>query len=262
MADILEQLAAHARKRVQEAKTKTSLKVMRETAYAMDCSTGFPFYKALAEDGIAFIAECKKASPSKGLIAPDFPYLEIAREYEEAGAAAISVLTEPEWFLGSLEYLRQIAAAVSIPVLRKDFTVDEYMIYEAKAAGAAAVLLICSLLEEQTLSRYLAITHELGMSALVEAHDEEEVHMAVRCGAKIIGVNNRNLRDFTVDLNNSIRLRALVPDDILFVAESGIRSREDIEVLEKGNISGVLIGETLMRAENKKAMLDELKGKR
>ena len=147
-------------------------------------------------------------------------------------------------------------------MLRKDFTVDEYMIYEAKAAGAAAVLLICSLLEEQTLSRYLAITHELGMSVLVEAHDEEEVHMAVRCGAKIIGVNNRNLRDFTVDLNNSIRLRALVPDDILFVAESGIRSREDIEVLEKGNISGVLIGETLMRAENKKAMLDELKGKR
>ena len=262
MADILEQLAAHARKRVQEAKTKTSLKVMRETAYAMDCSTGFSFYKALAEDGIAFIDESKKASPSKGLIAPDFPYLEIAREYEEAGAAAISVLTEPEWFLGSLEYLRQIAAAVSIPVLRKDFTVDEYMIYEAKAAGAAAVLLICSLLEEQTLSRYLAITHELGMSALVEAHDEEEVHMAVRCGAKIIGVNNRNLRDFTVDLNNSIRLRALVPDNILFVAESGIRSREDIEVLEKGNISGVLIGETLMRAENKKAMLDELKGKR
>lgn len=262
MADILEQLAAYARVRVKEAKEKIPPDEMRQTAYAMDRSTGFPFLRALEQEGISFIAECKKASPSKGLIDPDFPYLKIARDYEEAGAAAISVLTEPKWFLGSLEYLREIAAAVSLPLLRKDFIIDEYMIYEAKAAGAAAVLLICSLLSEQTLRCCLAIAHELGMSALVEAHDEQEVRTALRCGAKIIGVNNRNLRDFTVDLNNSVRLKALVPEDILFVAESGIRSRRDIEVLEKGRISGVLIGETLMRAENKKAMLDELKGKR
>ncbi|MBQ9822882.1 MAG: indole-3-glycerol phosphate synthase TrpC [Solobacterium sp.] len=262
MADILEQLAAHARRRVTLAKEKISHEQMKQAAYAMNRDTGFPFYEALAEEGMSFIAECKKASPSKGVIAKDFPYLEIARAYEEAGASCISVLTEPKWFQGSLEYLKEIAADVNIPVLRKDFIVDEYMIYEAKTAGASAVLLICSILTEEQLCDYLQITHELGMSALVEAHDEEEVAKAVNSGAKIIGVNNRNLHDFTVDLNNSIRLRSLVPPDILFVAESGIRTRSDIEILEKGNISGVLIGETLMKAQNKKEMLEELKGKK
>lgn len=262
MADILEQLADYAKQRVEDAKKIKPEDIIRKEAYSMNADTGFPFLKALRKEGLSLIAECKKASPSKGLIDPEFRYLDIAKEYEKAGADAISVLTEPKWFLGSLEYLREIAANVHIPVLRKDFIVDEYMIYEAKTSGASAVLLICSLLNEETLSRYLSIAHELGMSALVEAHDENEVRMAVNSGASIIGVNNRNLRDFTVDLNNSIRLRDLAGENIVFVAESGIRSREDTKKLEEGNIHAVLIGETLMRAENKTEMIAELKGKR
>lgn len=262
MSDILTQLCSHARQRVQAAKAAVPFEEMRQAALSKNCNTGFPFRQALKKEGMSFIAECKKASPSKGLIAEDFPYVEIARDYEAAGAAAISVLTEPKWFLGSLKYLKEISENVKIPVLRKDFTVDEYMIYEAKVNGAAAVLLIVSVLDDDRLCRYLRTAHELGMDALVEAHDEQEIERAVKAGAVIIGVNNRNLRDFTVDLNNSVRLRSRVPGNILFVAESGIRTRKDIEVLEQGKISGVLIGETLMRSENKKEMLDELKGKR
>lgn len=260
MSDILTQLCAHAIERVEAAKAAVPLSAMREAALLQNCNTGFPFRQALRKEGMSFICECKKASPSKGLIAENFPYVEIARDYEAAGASAISVLTEPKWFLGSLEYLKEISENVAIPVLRKDFTVDEYMIYEAKANGASAVLLIVSVLDDSQLSEYLQITHELGMDALVEAHDEEEIERAVRAGAKIIGVNNRNLRDFTVDITNSTRLRSRVPENILFVAESGIRTRKDIEVLEQGKINGVLIGESLMRAENRKQMLEELKG--
>ena len=262
MSDILTQLCRHARDRAEAAKAAVPLEEMRRTALSMNCSTGFPFRQALGKEGMSFIAECKKASPSKGVIADDFPYVAIARDYEAAGAAAISVLTEPKWFLGSLKYLKEISENVKIPVLRKDFTVDEYMIYEAKVNGAAAVLLIVSVLDDEQLCRYLRIAHELGMDALIEAHDEQEIERAVKAGAVIIGVNNRNLRDFTVDINNSVRLRSRVPGNILFVAESGIRTRKDIEVLEQGKISGVLIGETLMRSVNKKEMLDELKGKR
>ena len=209
---------------------------------------------------MAFICECKKASPSKGLIAPDFPYLEIAKSYEAAGASAISVLTEPGWFLGSDQYLKEIAAAVKIPCLRKDFTVDEYMIYEAKCLGAAAVLLICALLDTETLRRYIRICDTLGLSALVEAHDEAETCSAVDAGARIIGVNNRNLKDFTVDFSNSIRLRSLIPEDVIFVAESGVRTRADVELLRAHKVNAALIGETLMRAPDKRAMLDELRG--
>lgn len=260
MSDILTQLCAHAKERVQAAKAAVPLQEMHQTALSQNCDTGFPFREALRKEGMSFICECKKASPSKGLIAEDFPYVEIARDYEAAGASAISVLTEPKWFLGSLEYLKEISENVTVPVLRKDFTVDEYMIYEAKANGASAVLLIVSVLDDTQLSEYLQITHELGMDALVEAHDEEEIDRAVQAGARIIGVNNRNLRDFTVDITNSTRLRSRVPENILFVAESGIRTRKDIEVLEQGKINGVLIGESLMRAENRKQMLEELKG--
>ena len=226
----------------------------------MNCNTGFPFEKALREGDISFICECKKASPSKGLIAEDFPYLAIARDYEAAGASCISVLTEPKWFLGSDNYLKEIAEAVSIPCIRKDFTVDEYMIYEAKLLGASAVLLICALLPEETIRNYIEICDKLGLSALVEAHDEKEIASAIRAGARIIGVNNRNLKDFTVDVHNSERLRKLVPESVLFVAESGIRTSADIDVLRHANVNAVLIGETLMRAPDKKAMLDALKG--
>ncbi len=260
MSDILSQLAEHAKERVYAAKQIIPLAEMKQRAADMKTETPHAFKAALKKEGMTFICECKKASPSKGLIAKDFPYLDIAKEYEEAGAGAISVLTEPKWFLGSLDYLRQISETVNIPVLRKDFTVDEYMIYEAKAAGASAVLLIVSILSEAQLKEYLQIVKQLGMDALVEAHDESEVHTAVNAGAEVIGVNNRNLRDFTVDLNNSIRLRNLVPEHILFVAESGIRTRSDIEELEKGKMNGVLIGEQLMRAADKKMMLRELKG--
>ncbi len=260
MSDILTRLADHARERVNRSLEKISREAMEEKARSLVDGRGFVFEKALAEGDISFICECKKASPSKGLIAPDFPYVEIAKEYEAAGASAISVLTEPKWFLGSPEYLREIAAAVSIPCLRKDFTVDEYMIYEAKTLGASAVLLICSILGENELRRYREIADSLELSALVEAHSEDEIAAALRAGARIIGVNNRNLRDFTVDVHNSERLRRLVPENVLFVAESGIKTAEDIDVLRRANVNAVLIGETLMRAPDKKAMLDGLRG--
>lgn len=208
---------------------------------------------------MSFICECKKASPSKGLIEPDFRYLEIAREYEAAGADCISVLTEPKWFLGSDEYLKEIAKTVSIPCIRKDFTVDEYQIYQAKTLGAAAVLLICSILSEEQLGEYIKICDSLGISALVEIHNEKEAGMAVRAGARIIGVNNRNLKDFTVDTANSKKLRELIPDDIIFVSESGVKSTDDIRAIREIGADAVLIGETLMRADDKKKKLDELR---
>lgn len=257
---ILEEIAARTVQRVAEEKAAVPLSEMKKRAEAMDANTGFPFRKALSGDEISFICEVKRASPSKGLIAPDFPYLDIARDYERAGASAISCLTEPFWFKGRDEYLAEISNAVKIPVLRKDFTVDEYMIYQAKTLGASAVLLICSILSKEQLSEYLGIAHSLGLSALVEAHDEDEVRTALSVGAGIIGVNNRDLRTFTVDINNSERLRKLVPPEVLFVSESGIKTAADIEALRSNGTNAVLIGETLMRSPDKKAALDELRG--
>ena len=257
---ILDELADYARVRTEEAKERISAEEMRRQAELLP-KGDFPFEQALKKEVISFICECKKASPSKGLIAPDFPYLEIAKAYETAGADAISVLTEPKWFLGSDQYLREIATEVSIPCLRKDFTVDPYMIYEAKVLGASAVLLICSILSEEQLKEYRESADTLGLSALVEAHDEEEIRMALRSGARIIGVNNRNLKDFSVDTENSRRLRELVPSDVLFVSESGVRTPEDVAKLREIGVDAVLIGETLMRAEDKKAKLAELRGK-
>ena len=256
---ILEQLAEHARKRVEQAKKNISLEKIKNHAYALP-KGDFAFEEALKKQELSFICECKKASPSKGLIAEKFPYLEIAREYEEAGADCISVLTEPKWFLGKEDYLKEIAGNVSIPCLRKDFTVDEYMIYEAKLLGASAVLLICSILSKKELAEYIKICDSLGLSALVEVHNEKEVEAAITAGARIIGVNNRNLKDFTVDTNNSKKLRRLVPEDILFVAESGVRTRKDIEALQEIGVDAVLIGEILMKARNKGAKLRKLRG--
>lgn len=256
---ILDRLADHARERVEEAKRRQSLTEIRQRASDMP-KGNFAFENALKKPDIAFICECKKASPSKGLIAPEFPYLSIAREYEAAGADAVSVLTEPKWFLGSDKYLKDIAEAVSIPCLRKDFTVDEYMIYEAKLLGASAVLLICSILSEEQIKEYIGICDGLGLSALVEAHDGEEVEIALRAGARMIGVNNRNLKDFSVDTENSRRLRQMIPPEVLFVSESGVGSAEDVNRLRGIGADAVLIGETLMRAADKKAKLRELKG--
>ena len=259
MADILEQIAEHNRALYLNRKLEVSLSEVKEMAYAAP-STSFAFEKKLAEEGISFICECKKASPSKGIIAEEFPYLEIAKAYEIAGASCISVLTEPKWFMGSLDYLEEITNGVSIPVLRKDFTVDEYMIYEARARKASAVLLICSILDSNTLGKYIRICDELELTALVEAHDRNECDMALGEGARVIGVNNRNLRDFTVDPANCLRLREYVGDKALFVAESGVKTREDIVVLEKERVDAVLIGESMMRAEDKTGFLNSLKG--
>lgn len=251
---ILDELADYARIRVASAKEKISSEQMKAIALALP-KGDFAFEKALKKDGIRFICECKKASPSKGLIAPEFPYLQIAKDYEAAGADCISVLTEPKWFLGSEKYLQEIAEEVSIPVIRKDFTVDEYMIYEAKVLGASAVLLICAILPEETVRQYIAICDELGLSALVEAHDEAEVTAAIRAGARIIGVNNRNLKDFTVNTDNSRNLRRQIPKDVIFVSESGVKDEKDIAALREIGADAVLIGEALMRAADKKEML-------
>ena len=253
---VLDRLANHARERVRAAKEQKPLVQIREEAFSLPAGN-FAFERALKQEGLSFICECKKASPSKGLIAPDFPYVQIAAAYENAGADAISVLTEPSEFLGSDQYLAEIAARVKIPCLRKDFTIDEYMLYEAKLLGASAVLLICSLLTEGQIKEYLAVCDKLGLSALVEAHDGREVQMALNAGARIIGVNNRNLKDFSVDMQNSASLRKLVPKDVAFVAESGIKDAIDVKAAAAMGASAVLVGEALMRAEDKNAKLTE-----
>lgn len=256
--NILDEIAGYALERTRISKGKIPVDEIRERAMLMPAND-FPFERALKKPDISFICECKKASPSKGIIAEEFPYLDIAAEYEEAGADAISVLTEPKWFLGDDRYLREISSAVNIPCLRKDFVVDEYMIYEAKLLGAEAALLIVSILSEQQIKKYIEICDRLGISALVEAHDEAEVRSALSCGARIIGVNNRNLKDFSVDTENSLRMRKLIPESVIFISESGVRSREDIVRLREGGAGAVLIGELLMRAGDKKAKLHELK---
>ena len=256
--NILEQLAVHAKQRVAEKMKNKSLEEIKKEACNMPRGD-FEFEKALRKNDIAFICECKKASPSKGVIAESFDYLQIAKDYEKAGADCISVLTEPKWFLGSDEYLKEIANTINIPCIRKDFTVDEYMIYEAKLLGAKAILLICAILNQSQIKHYIDICDELGISALVEAHDEAEIKMAVKAGARIIGVNNRNLKDFSVDTANSKRLRQMIPGDIIFVSESGISSNEDIKELRDAKVDAVLIGETLMKADDKTAKLKELR---
>ena len=243
---ILDELASFASYRVSEAKKKITTQEIRRIAEDMPKGF-FEFEKALAGPDISFICECKKASPFKGIIAQNFPYLDIAKEYEDAGADCISVLTEPKWFLGANSYLEEIAQNVSIPCIRKDFTVDEYMIFEAKALGAKAVLLICSILDESQIREYINICDDLGISALVEAHDEKEIEIALKASARIVGVNNRNLKDFNVDTANSKRLRNLVPKDVLFVSESGVKSPDDIRDIKAFGADAVLIGEALMR---------------
>lgn len=257
---ILEKIASNTRLRLRQEMKQVSYEEMKQKALSLPTDLSFPFEKMLEAPGIHYICEVKKASPSKGLIAPDFPYLDIAKDYEAAGAGGISCLTEPEYFLGKKEYLKEIAAKVHVPVLRKDFTVNAYQIYEAKILGADAVLLICALLDTRTVREYIEICDTLGLSALVEVHDETEMASAVAAGSRIIGVNNRNLKDFTVDITNSTRLRTLAPENTLFVAESGIRTARDIQILKDAGVNGVLIGETLMRSPDKKATLETLNG--
>lgn len=255
---ILKQLADFAHKRIERAEAICPLEKIKDQAFSLQ-KGDFSFEKALKKDSLSFICECKKASPSKGLIDPDFPYLQIAKEYEAAGADCISVLTEPKWFLGNDVCLKEISNAVSIPCLRKDFIVDEYMIYEAKVLGASAVLLICAILSEEQLKAYIDISDAIGLSSLIEVHDQHEIELALRVGARMIGVNNRNLKDFSVDTDNSLKLRNKIPKDILFVSESGVHQTNDIRKLRDIGADAVLIGELLMRSPDKKAKLAELR---
>ena len=257
---ILDKIIEATKIRVAEEKQVESPETVKAAAVALPTDTGFPFETALRQQDFNFICEVKKASPSKGIIAEHFPYLDIAKEYEVAGAAAISVLTEPDFFKGDKKYLQEIASTVKIPVLRKDFIIDEYQIYQAKVWGASAILLICACLDVPTLTKFRELADSLGLSSLVEAHDEHEVQMAIDCGARIIGVNNRNLKDFTVDVQNSVRLRNLVQDDVIFVSESGLETPEDIQVLRDNNIGVALMGETFMRSPNKVEKLAYLYG--
>ena len=257
---ILDKIIEATKIRVAQEKQVESPESVKAVALALPSDTGFPFEAALRQQDFNFICEVKKASPSKGIIAEHFPYLEIAKEYEVAGAAAISVLTEPDFFKGDKKYLQEIASTVKIPVLRKDFIIDEYQIYQAKVWGASAILLICACLDVPTLTKFRELADSLGLSSLVEAHDEHEVQMAIDCGARIIGVNNRNLKDFTVDVQNSVRLRNLVQDDVIFISESGLETPEDIQVLRDNNIGVALMGETFMRSPNKVEKLAYLYG--
>ena len=256
---MLDEIVEKTKQRVAMSKDAMPLDELKDAVSLIKISDEFPFKKALGEEDISIIAEVKRASPSKGLIAEDFDYLAIAKEYEVAGASAISVLTEPYFFKGADDYLTEIAQEVNIPVLRKDFVVDEYMIWEAKLLGASAVLLIVSILDTVQLKKYLDLAHDLGLSAIVEAHDGDEIMRAMTVGAEIIGVNNRNLKDFTVDIENSINLRRCVSGDVIFISESGIKTPQDITRLKENNVNAVLIGETLMKCDDKKAMISELK---
>ena len=266
---ILDEIAEKTHLRVAKAKTSAPLDLVRSKAFDLTTRQltngeavlpAFPFEKALAAPGLSFICEVKKASPSKGIIAENFPYLEIAREYEAAGASAISVLTEPEYFLGSDRYLQEIAAKTNIPVLRKDFVVDSYQIYEAKILGAQAVLLIAALLNDaKTLAAYVKTASELTLSALVEIHSEAEAEQALTAGAKIIGINNRDLKTFKVDTGVTARIKKAIPAGIITVAESGIQTADDVRKMKEIGVDAVLIGESLMRAADKKQFLAELK---
>ena len=262
--NILQKIAEHTKKRIEKQKKSLPQNTLIEIARlrcgsGISCPSTFPFEKALRCDELAFICEVKKESPSKGIISDTFPYLDIAKDYEAAGAAAISVLTEPYYFKGNNLYLQEISDAVSIPLLRKDFTVDSYMIYEAKVLGASAILLICAILDKDTLAEYINIAHSFGLSALVETHTEAEVDMALSAGARIIGVNNRNLKTFEVDITLSEQLRKAVPKEVVFVSESGIRCADDVKMLRQNSVDAVLVGETLMRSFDIRAALNELK---
>ncbi|OEC93935.1 MULTISPECIES: indole-3-glycerol phosphate synthase TrpC [Methanobrevibacter] len=253
------EIVEKTKERVEQAKKSIPLDEIKKEVSSMEMTDEFPFKKALMEDGISIIAEVKKASPSKGLIAENFDHVNIAKDYEQAGASAISVLTEPFFFMGSNEYLSEISENVSIPILRKDFVVDEYMIWEAKLLGASAILLIVSILDVVQLKKYLNLAHDLGLSVIVETHDADEIRMAMIVGAEIIGVNNRNLKDFTVNIENSINLRRCVSGDVIFVSESGIKTKDDVTKLKENDVDAVLIGETLMKSNDKRSMISELK---
>ncbi len=256
---ILDTIVAKQKIRIAKDKEIKSFDIMKKEAETFSSVNKISFKDSLKNKDFAFICEIKKASPSKGVIVENFPYLEIAKDYEQAGAAAISVLTEPNFFKGNDKYLTEVSNTVKIPVLRKDFIIDEYQIYQAKVIGASAVLLICAILDDKTLQKYMSIAKSLNLDCLVETHNKEEIKQALNSGAEIIGINNRDLKTFTVDINNSVRLRKYLGDNKILISESGIKSSADIKILKDTGFNGALIGESMMLSENKKQFLNELK---
>ncbi len=232
---------------------------LKNKAYSCD-KGNFPFYDAIKKDGISIIAEIKHASPSKGIITDDFDVRKISQEYKLAQVDCISVLTEPYFFMGDNSYVEIAKHEAKKPVLRKDFIIDEVQIYESKVIGADCILLISAILDMEKLKKFSYIAETIGLNCLVECHNEKEIELAIKSSAKIIGVNNRDLTTFDVDINNSLRLRKYVPSDILFVSESGIKTKKDMDKLKEIKTDGVLIGETFMRSNNKVNQIKLLKG--
>ncbi|WP_295722313.1 indole-3-glycerol phosphate synthase TrpC [uncultured Methanobrevibacter sp.] len=259
---ILDTIVKKTEARLRRLKENMPLEKLKEKVDSLDCNNDLKFEKSLKKEGMSYICEIKKASPSKGLIVKDeeFDPLKISKEYEDGGASAISILTEPYFFKGSNEYLSSVSQNTILPILRKDFIIDEYMIYEAKLLGADAVLLIASILDKEILKKFIKLSYSLGMSALVESHNQKELEKALDAKARIIGINNRDLKTFKVDFNNVIKLRKKVPSEIIFISESGVKTKEDIDLLKENNIDGVLIGELLMKSQDKKAMIKYLDG--
>ena len=257
---ILDDIIAKQKTRIENEKKEKDIETLKQEVLSLPSSKNFFFENSLKNKDFAFICEIKKASPSKGVIVEDFPYTDIAQEYEKAGASAISILTEPHFFKGNDKYLKDVADIVNIPVLRKDFIIDEYQIYQAKLIGADAVLLICAVLDESTLKKFINIATSLKLSCLVETHNEEEIKKALNCNAKIIGINNRDLKTFTVDINTSLKLRKFIPENKILISESGIKTAQDIKMLKDAGFNGALIGESMMLSKDKKQFLSELRG--
>lgn len=255
---ILDDIAVETKRRVERLKREGYYGKIHEEIQHFQPSTEDVFYKNLAKPGLSFICELKKASPSKGIISEDFPFEEIGKEYEAAGASAISCLTEPKWFKGDMAYLTRVAKEVNIPVLRKDFIIDACQIEEAALGGASAILLIAAILSDEEINHFLHLAHELGLGVLCEAHDEKEMERMLHAGARIVGVNNRDLRDFTIKLENTEKLAKIVPDDVLLISESGMMTPEIVKRMHKAGADGVLIGEMLMRADNRGALLRQM----
>ncbi|MDW7650799.1 MAG: indole-3-glycerol phosphate synthase TrpC [Bacillota bacterium] len=256
---MLLQIAAKKKQRVIAAKCRLPLEQLKESLTA----AGSPgkFRAALTAPGISVIAEIKRASPSKGDFGLRVPITELAGQYEAGGASAISVLTEEDFFLGSQEDLTAVRQTVTLPVLRKDFVIDAYQLYETRALNADAVLLIAGFLPEKQLAGYLEICEELGLAALVETHNQEEIKLALRAGANILGINNRDLRTFRTDINRTVRLAGLIPDDVVLVSESGIHTAEDIKMLTLAGADAVLVGESLVKSADAAAKIREFSGR-
>jgi len=256
--NILEKILTAKKKSLEEQKNKLSVEQLKKRLGNLPPTRNFLQAISLPEKKLHLIAEIKKASPSAGKLVTNFALERIARDYQDAGAVAISVLTEEKCFLGEVTYLEEVRKIVNLPVLRKDFIFDSYQVYESRYFGADAFLLIASILTEREIEEFICLGHSLGMDVLVEVHNEEELNRVLNTSAKIIGINNRNLRDLNVDLNITLQLRKKISKDKIVVSESGIKTKEDVELLKNAGVNAVLIGETLIRSKNIKETVKKL----